>query len=119
MKNQYFLKDKKISLVAQRTILDEYGAPYNGYCYIAENIWAYTRQLSQEQKLESIQLGDNETRLFVLNFREDLKLYDIIKYKDKFFSITRIDTKDDYRTELFVYCKDTDEPEDIQRIDTP
>ena len=118
MKNNiYYKKDKKIRLVRATTVQDQYGNNVKTFRYLSGEIWSYTNQLSQSQVFEASQYGDNEDRLFVLNFRDDLVLYEYIEYKDKYYTITRIDTKDDYRTELFVYVKDCplgDTPSNIQ-----
>ena len=77
-------------------------------------------QLSQSQTFEAATYGDDENRFFVLNYRDDLKIYDFVEYKGKYYSITRLDTKDDYKGELFVYVKDTargDTPKDIEPAD--
>ena len=109
--NMYFKKDKKVKLIKQREEQDEYGAPYTAYVYITppDGIWAYAKQLSQQQIFECRQFGENETRLFVLNYRNDITLYDLVEYRGHYYSITRLDTKDDYRNELFVYAKDVPE----------
>jgi len=66
----------------------------------------------------------DEERYFVLNYRNDLKIYDLIEYKDVFYSITRLDTEDDYNTELFVYVAkakpgDTPKPSEILPYEEP
>lgn len=70
-------------------------------------IWCYASQLSQSQIFEAKQYGEDETRLFVLNYRDDIEVYTIIEYESKYYTVTRVDTKDDYKTELFVYAQDT------------
>ena len=116
--NIYFKKDKKVKLITKSSTQDNYGNYISVYRYITDSsIWAYTNQLSQSQVFEAATHGDDEIRLFVLNYRNDLKVYDYIEYKNKYYTITRVDTKDDYNTELFVYVKDCargDTPHDIQ-----
>lgn len=102
----YYKKDKKVRLIARFASASEPGGmPRSKYEYIAE-CWAYTRQLSQDQIFEAAHFGKEETRLFVLNYRNNLKIYDIIEYKGNYYEITRLDTQDDYNGELFVYTKD-------------
>ena len=117
IKNQYFMKDKKVKLVTKTTEKNDYGVDMPIYRYITDNeIWAYAKQLSQSQEFEAAMHGHEEIRLFVLNYREDLKLYDFIEYRGEYFVITRLDTTDDYKGELFVYVKDADKgdtPTDI------
>ena len=118
----YFKKDKKVKLIrkdSSRT--DSMGFPITVYKYITnQSLWAYATQLSQEQVFAAASYGEDEKRLFVLNYRNDLELYDIVEYKGKYYSITRLDTKDDYNGELFIYTKDTprgDTPSNIQPAD--
>lgn len=120
MKNQYYLKDKKINLVTKTTERDPYGQFLTVYKYLANNIWAYATQLSQSQTFEAATYGDDENRFFVLNNRSGLKVYDFVEYRGRFYTITRVDTKDDYNGDLFIYVKDCakgDTPHDIQPAD--
>ena len=114
----YFKKDKRVKLITKYSYQDSIGVRRTGYRYIVDgSIWAYARQLSQDQIFNAAQYGESESRLFVLNYRNDLKLYDFIEYRGAYYSITRLDTTDDYRGELFVYVKDSaqgDTPKDIQ-----
>lgn len=98
-KGQYFLKDKK-ALIYRKNERGQYYTPLT-----ASAIWCYTKQLTENQIFAARMYLDDETRLFVFNFRDDIKQYDVIKYKDAWYSITRIDTMDDYNGELFVYVK--------------
>lgn len=119
--NIYYKKDKKVKLITKSTTYDAYGNEIEAYKYITNrSIWAYTNQLSQSQTFEAATYGNDEIRLFVLNYRNDLKVYDFIEYKNKYYTITRVDTKDDYKTELYVYVKDTakgDTPSEIEPAD--
>ena len=123
MKNNiYFRKDKKVKLITKSTTKDEYGVSHTIYRYISDrSFWAYTNQLSQSQTFEARTYGNEETRIFVLNYRDDLKVYDFVEYKGKYYSITRVDTTGDYKTELFVYVKECakgDVPKNIQPANT-
>ena len=117
----YFKKDKKVKLVTKSYTTSSSGFQTATYKYIStRSFWAYTNQLSQDQTFQAAAYGDSETRLFVLNYRDDLKIYDFIEYKSKYYSITRLDTTDDYNGELFVYVKDAargDTPSNIQPAD--
>ena len=119
----YFKKDKKVKLIRKYNERDSMGFNVTTYKYITnQSLWAYATQLSQEQVFAAASYGEDEKRLFVLNYRNDLELYDIVEYKGKYYSITRLDTKDDYNGELFIYTKDTprgDTPHDIQPADEP
>lgn len=116
--NIYFRKDKKVMLITKSSAQDQYGVYHTSYRYITRSsIWAYTNQLSQSQTFEAKTYGNEETRIFVLNYRDDLKVYDFVEYRGKYYSITRVDTMDDYKTELFVYVKECakgDVPKNIQ-----
>lgn len=115
---QYFKKDKKVKLVTESSTQDSMGFPVTTYRYITNQaLWAYTSQLSQDQIFAAAAYGVSETRLFVLNYRNDLEVYDFIEYKEKYYQITRLDTTDDYKGELFIYVKDAprgDTPSNIQ-----
>lgn len=117
----YFKKDKKVKLITRSSTQDRYGNYIDVYRYITNRtLWAYTNQLSQDQTFQAAAYGDSETRLFVLNYRDDLKIYDFVEYKGKYYSITRLDTTDDYNGELFVYVKDAargNTPSDIEPAD--
>ena len=114
----YYKKDKKVKLVTKHSERDSSGFYRTTYQYITNQaLWAYASQLSQELTFTAHAYGSDETRLFVLNYRNDLALYDFIEYKEKYYQITRLDTADDYKGELFVYAKDAprgDTPSDIQ-----
>jgi len=121
MRNQYYKKDKKVKLITKSSKQNPYGQYIDSYKYISnKSFWAYATQLSQSQTFEAATYGDDENRFFVLNYRDDLKIYDFVEYKGKYYSITRLDTKDDYKGELFVYVKDAargDTPKDIEPAD--
>lgn len=118
MKNQYYKKDKKVKIIESYSKRDSIGQTISGYRYITnKSIWAYARQLSQDQIYQAGLHSIDENRFFVLNYRSDLAVYDFIEYKGKFYTITRLDTKDDYNGELFVYVKDAprgDTPKNIE-----
>lgn len=117
----YFKKDKKVKLITKYSEQSSGYMPKTHYKYISNrSFWAYTNQLSQDQTFQAATYGDSETRLFVLNYRDDLKIYDFVEYNGKYYSITRLDTTDDYNGELFVYVKDAargDTPSDIEPAD--
>lgn len=105
MKKQYYLKDKKINVIGKIYQKDEHGIDKPIYAYRLRGIWAYTRQLSQDQIFSAKAYGNNETRLFVINYHDCVRQYDTIEYDGKFFSVTRIDTDDDYKTDMYIYVK--------------
>ena len=112
-KGQYFLKDKKAQIYqfhegekdADGFMTEDYYTPVSPV-----PLWCYAKQLSQEQLFAAMTYWNNETRLFVFNFRADIKQYDKILYKNAWYEVTRVDTTDDYNGELFVYVKDEKAP---------
>lgn len=107
-KGQYFLKDKKAQIYKKHTGGKDADGFSVGdyYTPIAPvDLWCYTKQLSQDQLYAAHAYWDDETRLFVFNFRDDIKQYDVLYYKGGWYSVTRTDTTDDYNGELFVYVK--------------
>lgn len=87
---------------------DKDGFPIKGgYVPFAEEpLWCYARQLSQDQRYASAHYDVNETRLFVFNNIQNLSVYDFVFYQNKWYQITRVDTTDDYKNDMFVYVKD-------------
>lgn len=112
MKSKTFLKDKQCRIAHLVQTVDDYGAPFERWEYLTEDpLWCYTRQLSQDQVWRGAQFGAKETRLFVLNYRDDMSVGDVVVYKDKRYEVTRLDTTDDYNTDLFVYVRDAEQAE--------
>jgi len=72
----------------------------------SSSLWCYSKQLSQNQIFEAHSYGQEETRFFIFNYFSGIKVYDLILYRGTWYEITRVDTKDDYKTDLFVYVKD-------------
>ena len=106
--NIYYKKDKKCRLIKSVSTQNAYGSWTTSYQYATPGeIWCYANQLTQSQTFEAKTYGDDETRIFVFNYREDIEVYSFIEYKGRFYTVTRVDTKDDYKTELFVYASDT------------
>lgn len=117
MKGQYFKKDKQVKLIKRTATNNAGGYARVTYQYMTEgSIWAYTRQLSQDQMYAARAYMTQEERFFVVNYRNDLKLYDMVEYKGVFYSITRLDTQDDYNTELFIYVEKA-KPGDYPKAD--
>ena len=111
MAKQYYLKDKKAliyKLVKQGK--NSFGATSSTGTYwqptTAAPVWCYTRQLSQNLEEWAYAVGQDETRLFVFNYRTDVVQSDLILYRGKWYNVTRTDTQDDYKTEVFVYVDD-------------
>lgn len=111
----YFKKDKR-AMIYKRCIggKDQNGFMTDEY-YIPvapAPLWCYSRQLTQDQLYAAHAFMNGETRLFVFNNRDDVKQADYIYYitKDQWYKITRVDTTDDYRGELFTYAANLNQP---------
>lgn len=108
MQNQYYLKDKKAQIYKKISNgQDESGfqLPASYYPIAPAQIWCYTRQLSQTDIFQSASYGENETRFFVFNYYPKVEVYDMILYKNQWYRITRVDTADDYKGDLFIYVQ--------------
>lgn len=106
-KNIYYKKDKK-ALICDSINSQQIGSMPKTY-YVPRTpsaLWCYARQLSQDTIFEARSHGENETRFFVFNRGTVVELYDLILYRDKWYEVTRVDTTDDYNTDVFVYVKD-------------
>ena len=108
MKNQYFLKDKKAMIyksVAGK--IDQYGRPERDKLYPIAHapIWCYSSQLSQQDTYSAAAYGEKETRYFVFNYYKNIAVYDMILYRGEWYRITRVDHKDDYNGETFIYVQ--------------
>lgn len=116
VKKQYYQKDKKAQiykLVPGEK--DPYGFRRDDkYKPVAPKpLWCYTKQMSQEQKFAAAAYGEKEERLFIFNFMPGIEVYDHILYKGDWYSVTRVDTTEDYNTELFIYVyKERSAPKD-------
>lgn len=108
MKNQYYKKDKKAQIYKkQKGHTNEYSDYVSGgFKPIAPSpLWCYTSQLSQSDIFYAKTYGEQETRFFVFNNKHDINVYDMVLYKNTWYRITRVDTKDDYNGDLFVYVQ--------------
>ena len=50
----------------------------------------------------------------MLNYRADVAVTDLVEYAGRYYEITRVDTEDDYKGDLYVYAKDAAEPASIE-----
>ncbi len=117
----YFRKDKKAQVYKYHEGgYDEEGfATVGYYTPIAKApLWCYSKQLSQVQLYASHTFWNDETRFFVFNYRDDIEQGDTLHYltKDQWYEVTRVDTTDDYKGELFVYVKNLKRPLDDAEI---
>lgn len=104
----YYLKDKKAMIYKCVPVENNGFMPSSVYYPIATApIWCYAKQLSQMAVYSAMAATMDETRMFVFNFHRNVKVNDLVFYRDTWYTITRVDTTDDYNGEMFVYVKDT------------
>lgn len=110
-----FLKDKKAELFKRVSYQNRVGTIlYRGQPLSSTPLWCYTHQLTGEILKTPLVVESKETRLFVFNFRADVKQGDFVCYRDKWYEITRVNTTADYNTDLFVYVRDSNKVEVIE-----
>lgn len=101
------LKDKKAEIYKGESYSEPGGMPRKKYRPISKApLWCYTKQLSQNTVFEAAAYGQEETRLFVFNYSAIPAVYNLIKYRGAWYEITRVDTTDDYKGDLYIYAKD-------------
>lgn len=107
MKNHYYKKDKK-ALVHGHVGVSGSGHISRTYYFprTASPLWCYSKQLSQDTIFQAKSYGADESRFFVFNQGTIVKLYDLILYRENWYQVTRVDTTDDYNTDVFVYVQD-------------
>ena len=111
MKNQYFQKDKKAQIYIEADkYKDSYGVWHSGGLYpISPSLlWCYARQNSQTLGFgNGVAYVNEESRFFVFNHNDHIKQGGLIYYKEKWFTIQRVDTSNDYNGDMYVYADDT------------
>ena len=68
-------------------------------------VWAYFRQLSGKEIEMGISTKTNETVLFQIGYRADLKTTHVIKYNGILYFIMRVDVFEGYKSNLTIYAK--------------
>lgn len=108
---QMKLKDKKITLVKLVAGEDPWGFPVEKYYNInPAAVWAYIRQLGGTQLFQAQQVQSKEEILFVVNFDSrltsivDLDKYKVL-YKGLLYTIVRVDTYEQYKSDLYIYTQ--------------
>ena len=111
-KPQYKLKDKKALIYRNIEIKGNTGNTTMQWQPISEAaLWCFTQNLSGEITNNKLVIENEETRLFVFNYHFDIKQGYFIRYKNKWYEITRTNTTGDYNDEIFVYTRDVTAPE--------
>lgn len=105
-KSKYFLKDKKAMIYQSTQTRTSIGDYTEYWTPVAPSLlWCYTKQVSEDLRLRAMAVNTDETRLFVFNYRSSVKPGNLVKYKDVWYEVTRVDTDDDYNTDMYVYVK--------------
>lgn len=102
------LKDKKINLYKSvRVAKDKEGFGTRRWEPIHPgSLWAYTRQLSAREFYEAAAQQFQEERLFVVNWHRDIVPGMVVRYRDNWYEITRIDPLEDYKADVKLYVKE-------------
>ena len=104
---QYRLKDKKAQLYTVESVSKPGYMPQQYYIATTPApTWCFAQQLSQALVWEAKVAGASETRLFVLNQGTTVKPYDFVYYENEWYRVTRVDTTDDYNTDVYIYVED-------------
>ena len=102
------LKDKKIAIYkAIHGLKDSEGFTKKQWQPIHTGmLWAYTRQLSAKEFFAAAAQQFQEERLFVINWRTDIAPGIVIRYRDNWFEIVRVDPLEDYKADIKLYVKE-------------
>lgn len=106
MGNQYYFKDKKLSIWEFTTVYVK-GVPKKKYVAKYRKIWTYYRHNGGTAALEgsAIKIYDeNASAIFVINKRPVESTY-IIVYNHKIYEITRLDDYEGYNEDLKILAK--------------
>ncbi len=98
------LKDKKINILKQKKGYDDDGEPIDELIPVAENIWAYYRQLTGREIYAALTVDTQEEVVFEINWRNDIDTTMKIQYKGNIYNITRIDDYEGYKNDLKIYA---------------
>jgi SPP1 family predicted phage head-tail adaptor len=98
------LKDKKINILKQSQERDDSGEPIDVFITVAENIWAYYRQISGSEFFAAATSNTKVEAIFEINWRNDIDTTMVIEYKGEKYGITRIDDYEGYKNDLKIYA---------------
>lgn len=101
-----YKKDKKISIVERKEIIEEGmpGRPVTKPIPGGANIWAYYRHASASEVNNAGLAGHKVEAIFRINWRDDINTKMRIQYKDNDYKITRIDDYEGYKNDLTIYA---------------
>jgi len=109
------LKDKKIVIYKATNTTDPIGNQTLTYKPIHPcTLWAYVRQLSAKEYYAAKTTNVDEEMIFQVNWRTDLTtpLGYFIRYGNVWYNIQRIDTFENYKSDLKIYAKLMRTPEE-------
>ncbi|XJS10460.1 head-tail adaptor protein [Aerococcaceae bacterium WGS1372] len=106
------LKDKKIDFVKREQATNEYGSPIRGvYTYVdyLTNRWAYVRQTSAEEEATYVARASKTNYivelLFTINYTEGITNDLLIRFKDEYYAIERIDHFEFYKEDIVISAR--------------
>ncbi len=99
------LKDKKIEILAETSVINENGYPETVLQAICPPVWAYFRHLSGKEIFAANAVNVQEEVLFTINWREDVTPAHVVRYKGMLWDVTRVDTFEGYKQDISLYCK--------------
>jgi len=100
------MKDKKITIMEKRSVYipgkgsETQVVPIDG----GENIWAYYRQASGNEKVAAQAIAVTVDAIFEIAWRNDLKTSMTIIFRGQEYNITRIDDYEGYKNDLRIYA---------------
>ena len=110
MKHQYYLKDKKATVYKRLpSTQNSNGVWVSGKVMpiTAAPVWCYARQERQGLKVAAGLIDLNtEDRLFIFCNNPHIKQTGYVLYRDVWYTISRVDTRDDYNGDMFVYVNE-------------
>lgn len=106
-KGLYYLKDKKLQIYKKYDVSQPGGMPTYRYIPRATSpLWGYATQLSQDLVFKAARDGNDEKRLFVINYHKGIDINQAVLYRGVWYITTRVDTADDYNGDIFIYVRD-------------
>lgn len=101
------LRDKKITILKRVRGYDDYGEPIDETVPIAENIWAYYRQVSGSEFFSALTANTKVDAIFNIAYRKDIDTTCKVKFRGEIYEITRIDDYEGYKETLTIYATKT------------
>lgn len=105
------LKDKKIVILKSGSFEDQDGFQTDGYMPVhpQKAVWSYYKQLSAQLTYLNDSTQSKEECFFAVNWLEILKppiAKDLhIEYNGSLYQVTRIDSYEGYKRDLFLYAR--------------